>query len=79
MKKSLQTRVVIICILAVGAIIITSIMASLKRKAIKESNDLISHTQNLLLISEQTISALKDVETDSRAYLLTSNTILLIN
>ena len=52
-------------------------MASLKRKIVKESNDLISHTQKILLISEQTISALKDVETDSRAYLLTSNTIFL--
>jgi len=68
MKKSLQTRVLIICILAVVAIVITSVMASIKRKTVWESSSLVSHTQDLLLISEQTISALKDVETGSRAY-----------
>jgi len=43
-------------------------MASIKRKTVWESSSLVSHTQDLLLISEQTISALKDVETGSRAY-----------
>ena len=77
MKKPLLTRIIIICILAISAIVITSVLASINRRTVKESNDLISHTQDLQLISEQTISALKDVETGSRAYYLTSNDIFL--
>ncbi len=52
-------------------------MASVKRKTVKESNNLISHSQDLQLISEHITSSLKDVETGSRAYYLTSNTIFL--
>ncbi|UAY53559.1 PAS domain S-box protein [Ferruginibacter albus] len=74
---SFERTIVISMVIVLIAVFFFSIYTFILNNEIKSTNSWVSHTNRVLYRSEKVISALKDIETGTRGYILTGDSVFL--